>query len=140
MSVTLGERLAELLEDAYMSADALGKKIGVSGSIVARWIRENKPIKLFNLLKIAEHFECCVDYLCGRTEHKGKFSTVSPTFPARFVSLLESSGEAKDKVMLKMGLGIRTEYNWKHGVVPLSTSLIAVADYFDVSIDYLLGI
>jgi len=51
------DSLKELIQENGLSADALSKRLGVSGSIVARWIRENKPIKLFNLLKIAEYLK-----------------------------------------------------------------------------------
>ena len=135
----IGESLKELIQENNLSADALSKRLGVSGSIVARWIRENKPIKLFNLLKLAEYFDCSVDFICGRTSDRGKFIPAQMTFHDKVLSLLESSEKAKDKIFTEIGLNRHVIYDWLKGSVPLSSNLIALADYFGCTIDFLLG-
>ena len=140
MALSLSESITELLQDNHLCADALGKKIGVSGSIVARWIRENKPIKLHNLIKIAQLFDCSVDFVCGRADKKGKFSAIPQTFPQRVIILIEESTETKGAILNKIGLNYNIVYTWSKGITPLSSSLIALADYFRCSVDYLIGI
>lgn len=39
----------------------------------------------------------------------------------------------------KLGIPSATITNWKNGRIPHHTTLIKIADYFDVSVDYLLG-
>jgi len=140
MRITFGERLSQLLKDDYLTADALSKEIGVSFSIAAQWVRENTPAKLFNLLKVAAFFDCSVDYLCGRTDVKGKFSHASSTFPARLIELIETSSETKAAIFSNLGLNRHALYDWRKGTVPLSSQLVKIADYFNVTVDYLIGI
>ena len=140
MAITLGERLKELLDDMELTADAFAHKIGVSVSAAAKWIRENPPVKLFNILKMASFFQCSADFICGRTDHQGKFNPIAPTFPARFIALIEKSGETKAVIFKKLGLNRHALYDWQKGFVPLSVNLIAIADYFGVTVDYLIGI
>ena len=140
MILSPAKRLSELLEENDLSADALGKQIGISGSAVARWIRENKAIKLNNLLKIAEFFDCSVDFLCGRTYNMDKLTLTKPTFPARLIALLDNSQKSKNQIFKEIGYDRHTIYDWSNGVEPLSSSLIALADYFGCTVDYLIGI
>ncbi|MCL2861755.1 MAG: helix-turn-helix domain-containing protein [Firmicutes bacterium] len=140
MRITFGERLEDLLQDDSMSADAFAKEIGVSNSTVSRWIRENTPAKLTQLLKIASFFQYSVDYICGRTDIESKFNPVTPNFPTRLIDLIEKSNETKAFIFQKLGLNRHALYDWRKGTIPLSTQLINIADYFDVTIDYLIGL
>jgi len=140
MQISLSDRLSELLEDKDITIFAFAKQIDVSFSIASQWIRENTPVKLSNLLKIASYFNCSVDFICGRSEELGTFSNSQPTFPKRFVTLMQESGQTNTKVFNSLGMNRHALYDWQKGSIPLSTSLIAIADYFDCSIDYLIGI
>ena len=140
MKTTLAERLSELLEDNYLSAAALAREIGVSDSVVAKWVRENSSVTLSNLLKLAEYFECSADFICGRTYEQGKFHPFPPTFPERLLTLIKQSGKEKGAVLKDIGLDRHALYDWKKGSMPLSTNLIALADYFGCTVDYLIGI
>lgn len=137
---TLSDRLSELLEDKNMTVFAFAEQVGISFSIASQWIRENTPVKLFNLLKIASFFNCSVDFICGRSEELGTFSHTTPTFPERFIDLMQASGQTNTKIFNSLGMNRHALYDWKKGSVPLSTSLISIANYFDCSIDYLIGI
>ena len=135
-----GESLKELMQESNLSADALSKKLGVSASIVARWVRENKPVKSLNLLKLAEFFDCSADYICGRTNNKGKYIPSQSTFPNKLIELLKNSDKTKDKVFTDMGFNRHIIYDWQKGFAPLSSNLILLADYFGCTIDFLLGL
>lgn len=140
MAITLGERLSELLEDNYLTAAAFSEKTGLSTSGISQWIREESSVKLTSLLVIASFFDCSVDYICGRTDFQGKFNPAPPDFPARLVPLIEKSGKTKTEVFKALGMNRRAFYDWQNGFVPLSSNLIAFADYFGVTVDYLIGI
>ena len=123
-----------------MSALAFSEKIGVTSSIAAKWVRENSAIKLSNLLKIAFFFNCSVDFICGRTLNQGKFNPAAPTFPERIDALVKLNGKPRIDIFKNIDINYRALYDWRKGSVPLSTQLITIADYFDVTIDYLIGI
>ena len=60
-------------------------------------------------------------------------------FWERFYYLCEKNNKKPNAVCSQLGFSNATATHWKNGVVPKGDVLVIVADYFDVSIDYLLG-
>lgn len=56
----------------------------------------------------------------------------------RLKKLCDEQGISVNKLEERIGLGKNTLYSWKKKV-PTGSNLTRVADYFDVSVDYLLG-
>lgn len=56
-----------------------------------------------------------------------------------FVDLCNASNETPNGVAKKLGFSTGTVTWWKKGRHPRDTALKKIADYFDVSVDYLLG-
>jgi len=140
--MTFNERLSELLEEKYLSAEALAKQIGLSGSIVSRWRRKgNVSPKLEHLLRVAEFFNCSLNFLCGRTEDENVFNkAAAPKFSERLRQLIKESKLPVSRVSKDSNLSRYNFYDWFNGAAPLSSSLCILADYFDCSIDYLVGL
>ena len=137
---TFGERLSELLDKDNIAAYTFANKIGVSYSLASQWIRENTHTKLSNLLKIALFFDCSLDYICGKSNVRGKFNATPPTFPARLISLITKSDKTISSIFQKLNLDRTTLHYWKKGYTPRTTYLIKIADYFNVTVGYLVGI
>ena len=60
-------------------------------------------------------------------------------FYERFIEICNEKGEAPTKVVTKIGLTKQAKSHWKNGKVPGSDKLKELADYFDVSMDWLMG-
>lgn len=60
-------------------------------------------------------------------------------FWERFYSLCLESGIKPNPVAKKLGFSTAVCTNWKNGTIPNGEALIKLADYFDCSVDYLLG-
>lgn len=61
-------------------------------------------------------------------------------FVERIEALLKDNKIAKKTMLKDLSLGINTFTNWKNrGTVPSGDVLDKIADYLDVSVDYLLG-
>ena len=60
-------------------------------------------------------------------------------FWERFYQLCEENGTKPNPVCKELGFSSSTATHWKHGQLPGLASLEKVADYFDVSVDYLSG-
>ncbi|MCI5820017.1 MAG: helix-turn-helix domain-containing protein [Acidaminococcus sp.] len=63
------ERLLELRKEKNVSQAALAKAIGVSYSIVCYWETDRSEPTGVNLVKLADFFDCSVDYLLGRKSY-----------------------------------------------------------------------
>ena len=63
------ERLLEFRKEKNVSQAALAKAIGVSYSIVCYWETDRSEPTGVNLVKLADFFDCSVDYLLGRKSY-----------------------------------------------------------------------
>lgn len=57
-----------------------------------------------------------------------------------FVSLCNQNDKTPNGVCSELGLSAATATKWKKGAVPRDTTLQKIADYFQVSTTYLLGV
>ena len=61
-------------------------------------------------------------------------------FYDNFINLCNSVGKSPSAVVLELGLAKSAVTNWKkRGSRPTEANLFKIANYFDVSVDYLLG-
>jgi transcriptional regulator with XRE-family HTH domain len=57
----------------------------------------------------------------------------------RFFNLCEKNGKRPLNIVRELGIASGSITRWKNGSIPSGLSLQKIADYFDVSVDYLLG-
>ena len=61
-------------------------------------------------------------------------------FTDRVLGLIEERGISKNKLLGDIGVGKNSMVNWiSRGNIPSAEVVNAIAEYFDVSVDYLLG-
>lgn len=60
-------------------------------------------------------------------------------FWERFENLCNEKGIKPNPVAAKIGIKSGTVTKWKNGTIPTGETLIKIANFFNVSIDYLLG-
>ncbi|MBQ7370211.1 MAG: helix-turn-helix domain-containing protein [Clostridia bacterium] len=63
-----GMRLLSLLNARGVSQERLKRELPVSGSVLYKWVHEKSAPSVESLLRLAEYFECSVDYLIGRIQ------------------------------------------------------------------------
>ena len=56
-----------------------------------------------------------------------------------FIKLCNEQKKSPSKVCIELGFSTAIPTKWKEGAIPRSTSLQKIANYFNVSTDYLLG-
>ena len=61
------------------------------------------------------------------------------TFWKRYCELCSQKGTSPNAVASQLGFSNATCTKWKNGSIPSSKSLAKIAEYFNVSTDYLLG-
>ena len=136
---TFAERLSDLMIEKEISAINLAAVLGVHKSTVHDW-KNGTQIFLSKALKVAEYFECSLDYLMGRIEFDSDFKPLPcPPFYPHFIKILEECGVTAYR--LRTDTHIKGAYfdNWKNGTDPLMPTLIVVADYLQISLDRLVG-
>jgi len=61
-------RFREIVQNRSITAYRVAKDTGISQGLMAEYNRGEKIPTVQNLIKIADYFDCSVDYLLGRTD------------------------------------------------------------------------
>lgn len=134
------ERLAELMEERSINTIALSKEIGYSNSVISRWLKKEIYPKLQTIKILADYFGCSVDYLAGRSEiFVGESSAGNADFVEQVQFLLKEKRVSAYKAAKIISIDRSLFSKWKTGQAPTLIMLIKLADYFNCSIDFLIG-
>ncbi len=101
--------------------------------------KENTPF-LPTILSIANYLKISLDYLCNRTiENKfKKYNIDSINFYSNIVRMLKIYNVSQKKLAFDLSIGRSNFTYWKQGKIPKLETLIAIADYFNCSLDDLI--
>lgn len=134
------ERLRELIIERDISPKQLAEAINVAVSSIHRWQSGKLQIHLSKLIKIANYFHCSLDFLTGRIEEYVPYSSKEcPPFPKRLREVIKEKGISTYKLSNETKIEGCYFYKWDRGADPHIQTLIKLADYLDISIDYLVG-
>ena len=135
------ERLAELMfENNDIKSEQLGNELGISGATIRRWQSGNQEILLSNLIKLADYFNCSIDFLAARTENKLDFLPLPcPPFYNAFRSALEANKITRYRFTKETRFKDPFFTKWKKSADPHIQTLIEISNYLDISIDCLVG-
>ncbi len=137
----LSERLNELMDEPNeLKSEKLGKIIGVTGSSIRMWKRGEMEISLENAVKLADYFQCNLDYLAGRNV---RYEQVAPRPLPPFYERLRAVMKENEitRYWIAHNTDIKDVYftHWKQGATPYLANVIKLATYLNVSLDYLVG-
>jgi transcriptional regulator with XRE-family HTH domain len=134
------ERLNDLMVEWQIKSDQLGKAIGVSGQTIRAWSDDSQSILLSNIIKLADYFHCSIDYLVGISDSTAEYEAKQyPPFYDRFRQVMEEKGKTRYRMTKESKIKDSYFTTWKSGSNPHILSVIEVANYLDVTIDYLIG-
>lgn len=128
----------EMVEELKSTRAAL---IGISCTTFLNAYNNGTVPSLTSLLKIADYFSVSVDFLLGITENEKFVKSSNPaTFAQRLTALREEKGvRSVYELSQRTGIQRNNFARWFKGGCPHVIDLPVLADFFGVSIDYLLG-
>lgn len=134
------ERLQELLTDNELSRLQLSKNIGISFETLNGYFNKDFYPELSVAIKISDYFRCSLQYLMGLTDEYCAHDDNYLSFAETIKKLLRDNGVSIEQLMKSLDMSEANFYRWQSGKTnPSMGSLIMLAEYFDVSIDYLIG-
>ncbi len=143
ISLTFKERFIELADELDVSSHTeKSKVIGISNTTYFNIYNYGVIPTTTSLMRIADYFNISIDYLIGNTDID---SFIKSNEPISFWERLNSlRTESNIPTIYKLADSIHIHRNniaqWKkQSSIPLIDDVELIADYFNVSIDYLLG-
>ncbi len=134
------DRLAELMTEKAVNTVSLASALGVSDETVRRWKNGQRDILLSQLVKVADYFHCSLDFLTGRSDTILDYQVQEmPPFYDSLRTVMAEKGITRYKLVKDLPIYDGYFTNWKKGMSPNILTLILLADYLEVSIDYLIG-
>ncbi len=141
ISTTFQKRINELIEDQDCSKYQFASSVGIGREVITRATIYGIIPSLQSLTKIADYLNISITYLLGENDTSYFYKSDNPTtFSNRLEELAAEKGVKYSQIAHKMPFAYSYFYDWlRTNTVPSLEYLEALADYFDVSIDYLLG-
>lgn len=134
-------RVNELIKDNNISIIELSKILKIDITYFYAWIKGRCYPNFDNLIKLADYFNCSIDYLICRTEDNSqtKFKKCPP-FAGQLKKIMKEKSIRQIDLINKKIANPSHFYKWfNQKSTPKVETLIKLADYFNVSIDYLIG-
>lgn len=133
------DNLKELMFDNCLSFERLGKQVQINPRSMRRWYDGIAP-KLESIIKIADYFECSIDFLLGISDDIDFIPSLNPSnFIMRYQSLLKENKLNDYRVSKLCKIGTGTISKWKYGRTPDLPTLIKLCKIFECHFEYLIG-
>lgn len=133
------ERLSELLEENNLSRLKLANIINITSTTINGYFNKNYYPTIDIAIKMANYFNCSLDYLFGLTDKRNKVNLNNQDFLHNFNLLLNENKLSISKAMKYLQMSEYNYYRWKKGMFPKTNNLVDIAKYFGTSIDFLVG-
>ena len=138
--IKIGESITELLNANNIDNKTFAEAMGVSCSTVSRWKNNLIHMRLSQIVKIADYFNCSLNFLVGRSDNLLDFQPQTcPPFYPYFRELLKKKNISRNQINKETRVKSSHFVDWKNGADPHILSLIELADYLDVTLDILVG-
>lgn len=135
-------RLNELMNENGINPKKLYQDLELSGiAKVYVWKKGDNIPNYNHIIKLADYFNCSIEYLLGRTENNSqtKFKDCPP-FDAQLKKVMKEKKITQYKLVKDRVVASNHFHKWnKLKEMPSTDTLIKLADYLGVSIDYLVG-
>ena len=135
------KRLLDLIFDQECTKAEFAQLVGVNKEVITRATVYSIVPSVKSLIKIADFLNISLEYLLAETDKNVFYKSESPTtFHYRIEQLRKEKNEKYSTICRSMPFQKNSFYEWlRTGSLPTLEYLEAIAQYFDVSLDYLLG-
>ncbi len=137
-------RFEQLCNDRGVTPTQAARDNGISQPAVAMWKKRNSTPQANTVQKLADYFGVSVDYLLNGEGKapipKDDCSSDIADFYSIFERLCHEKNITPARVRKDLQISQSTMASWKsRGLTPKAGTLQELADYFGVSVPYLLG-
>lgn len=137
-----GERIAELILENNLTPESFSENVNIDRSVIYKYLRKECLPSMKNLIVIADRFGYSTDFLLGLKSNDGlnlNFKC-APPFDESFKKILGENKLSRYRFRTKNKFAKQSIDDWFNGKrEPSVDNLVKIADYFECTVDYLLG-
>ena len=140
-SLKMKRRLNEITFDSDLTKEEFAKQAGIGKKTLSYATVYGIVPSVPTLIKIADFAERSIPYILGETDDESFYPSVkNETFHTRLAALAEENNVKFSQISAKTSFAKNSIYEWnRRKCLPTLGYLYELADYFGVSVDYLLG-
>lgn len=134
------ENLNMAMQEQNVNAPKLAEILSCDRSNVTRYLQGKRYPSFPIFMKMLEFFQISADVLLGRADY-GEIALLPPQpFQNRLRLVMQETHTSQYRIEKDLKISGESVYSWLQGeTLPTVESLDKLADYMDVSVDYLLG-
>ena len=140
--MTIKSTLNEFMIIHNKTIQEISKETSIDDSVLYDYVNGSIP-KLKHAVTLANYMDCSLNYLMGLEDNPKEFPFKKEydisVFAKRYDELLSRFNISHYFLSKEYGLNYSSHYSWRRGATPSLNSLVIIAKYFDVSIDFLIG-
>ena len=135
------ERLNEIIIEKNITKNFLIEKLSINRTTLNRYLAGTRVPSLPVMIKLADIFNCSMDYLLGFSDNYGNKSYKScPPFKEQLHIFLEHFNTNKYQFQKKTHINESIIYDWQRGKhIPSIDNIVVIADTYNCSIDFVIG-
>ena len=138
----LSENLKELMSERNLNQTALAEAMGTCSSKMSSYVTGKRAPNYDTFIALISFFNCSADFLLGLKDYpceEAEYKPVRP-FGERLREVLQITGMSQYAFIKQSKISWGVFYNWLAGKSkPSVDNLIKLANYFDCSVDFILG-
>lgn len=135
------DKLQELLDEKQLFGTKLTIEAHLgSKSNVYKWLRGEQIPKLDNAIKLSQYFNCSLDYLFGNAAFEELKGKIVSNFSTQLKKILKNKKITQQKLFDDLNLSSNNSKWHKLNSNVRMDTVVKIANYLNVSIDYLVGI
>lgn len=129
------EQLKTLRKINGLTQKELAEKLKIKQNLYSDWENGKSEPNIEMLVRISDYFDVSLDYLMG-----GKMKNITEEFSLCLKKLRMKRKLSQKQIAEELKISQQQYSKWEGGIItPNAETLVRLADYFDVSVDYLLG-
>lgn len=134
------ETLLEYMQVNSLRVTDIFIQTGIPTSMISSYVKYGIVPDLKTLIKFSDLMQASLEYLLGRTDSKEYTKEENPVpFGQRLSFLIKNSGKSNRKIARELQINDSLLSKWIRKTIPKTEYLIKLADYFEVTVDYLVG-
>lgn len=137
----LTETLLDLISDSGLTLKETAERIGIPATCLTDYLLEKHQPAVESIIKIADYYNCSVDFLLGReTEKQNLTFKTCPPFQEQLRYLKNYFNCSSYRFFNGTKISKSAYYSWLRGAhKPTLDNIIDLADEFDCRVDFILG-